>query len=113
MNAYEVVGPTNAHPRRRRSLLIAIDSGLVDCLDNVAQSSCLGRAFGSGSNPQTYAARLPYSPTSSMQRRALLMVASIFARLRTIPESAMSRCTLRTLNRATNSISNDLNARRK
>src|ERR671914_615102 len=111
MNEYTVVGPMNDHSRCFKSLLIAFASWLSPRSTREAQSFGADRFFGS--NDQTYFARLPNSSINIRHWRALLIVASIFALLRTIPASSKSRSTLRVLKRATASISKDLNALRK
>src|SRR5262245_3972851 len=95
MNACTVVGPTNVQPRFFRSLLIAVDSGLVG-LAAIAVQSSFDRAPGRlGSNCQTYEASEPNSPFNSMARRALLMVDSILPRCLTMPASLSRRFTSR------------------
>ena len=101
MNAYTVVGPTNLHPRRFRSFDSATDSGDVDIVPSAASSSTAGRVDGSGSYRHTYAASDPHSSTSSQARLALLIVASILPRCRTIPASVRRRSTSVSSKRAT------------
>ena len=86
---------------------MAVAASFVVTSVRVAQSNRSGRASPSGSNDQTYVARLPNSSTSARHRRALPIVASIFARLRTMPASSNRRSTLRALKRATSGCSKD------
>ena len=53
MNAYIVVGPTKLHPRFLRSLLSAVDAGVLASADSVALSNRVGRSAGAGSTRQT------------------------------------------------------------
>lgn len=70
-----VVGPTNDHPRRLRSLLRAVDwvvkAGICDLV------ILRGREVFEGSYCQTKAATDPNSSMISKARLALLMVDSI------------------------------------
>src|ERR671915_567519 len=103
MSAYAVVGPTKRKPRFLSSFAIAVDSGVTAG----TSAGVRGRGRGSGAKDQRSSA----SGTSTAAR-ALAIVASIFARLRTIPASAISRATSSSPNAATRSISNPAKAAR-
>ena len=107
INAYAVVGPTKRKPRRRSSLAIAVDSGVVAARS--ANVRGRGRAAGSGANDHSSGD----SPAgSSRVARAFAIAASIFARLRTMPVSASNRVTSASSKLATFSGSNPANAAR-
>ena len=86
MSAYIVVGPTNRKPRFRSAFEAAFDSAVVAGMS--AKPSGRGRC-AVGANDQSSASSSP--GTIVVTSRALEMVASILARLRTIPASAMRR----------------------
>ena len=82
IRAYIVVGPTKRKPSLRRALLIATDSGVT--AGTSANDPGRERSRG-GANDHKRASRSP--STISWTRRALEIVASIFARLRMMPAS--------------------------
>ena len=85
ISAYIVVGPTKRNPRFRSALLIASDSGVV------AGDIGEGRGRGPASGAKDQMERVELAGSISRSRRALEIVASIFARLRMMPASAISR----------------------
>src|SRR5438876_10497899 len=84
-----MVGPTKRNPRRRRSALMATETGL-----SAGIWARVRRRFSSGrpcTKPQMYLLNDPNSPTTSRNARALAIAARILARLRIIPALAISR----------------------
>ena len=110
INAYTVVGPTKRHPRRLRSFDSRTEAAVCDGSGTALTASSSPPA---GSNPQMYRANEPNSSINSPHRCALLMVASILPRWRTMPASPSKRATSASSNCATVAGSNPANARRK
>lgn len=88
IRACMVVGPTNANPCARSALDRACDWGEVVGIS----ANVRGLGVSSGLNPHTKSVRPPCSRSRTVAR-ALATAARIFARLRTIPASAMRRST--------------------
>src|SRR5690606_14673231 len=88
IRANMVVGPTNAKPSRRSARASATDSG------DVVGIWCRSRGSGvrSGRKDQTNSARPPLSRSLTVAA-ALVIVALILARLRTMPASDIKRAT--------------------
>ena len=84
-----MVGPTKRNPRRRRSADSDFDSAVE--AGTSAQVALAGRTgAGRGSRRARYSAKVPYSAATARYATALPIVASILARLRTMPASASS-----------------------
>src|SRR5689334_7135949 len=80
ISAYAVVGPTKRNPRRLSSRAMAFDSSVAEGI----WDGSAGRDRGDGANDHSRSARAAGVP-SSAAARALAIVASILAWLRTIP----------------------------
>src|SRR5687767_7596612 len=106
-----MVEPTKRKPRRRRSADSESDSGVV--AGTSPDDAELGRrAGGSGTIEPRYASNDPNSAAVARNPAALPIVASILARFRTIPASAISRARSVSSNAATTRGSNPRNAER-
>ena len=106
MRAYAVVGPTNRKPLRFKAFAIAVDSGVTAGTSPVSRGAARS---ADGANDHSSSSRLPSSATVA---RALAMVASTFARFRTMPASAIRRTTSSSPKPATTTGSNPAKAAR-
>jgi hypothetical protein len=106
-----VVGPTKTNPRRFSTFVIAFDSAVTDSRSCPERGA--GREAGSGANDQISSSSVSPSARIAVVAWALVIAASIFLRLRTIPASPSSRATSSSPYSAIRSTSKPSNARRK